>query len=160
MNGYASSTSVSPERSQMEIRELLRKHKADGFGTMEQGGFAGVTFGYAGLTIQIVIPLPDPTSREFTHTPEGRLRKNNKSVDEAYSQAVRALWRKLLLTLRAKLEAVEHKISTIEREFMAFIVMPDGRPLGDHLQPKLLQMVKSGEMPRNLLLPMGKKEEK
>jgi hypothetical protein len=54
---------------------------------------------------------------------------------------------------------VEVGISTIEQEFMPFIVMGDGRVLGDHLLPRLKEAAKAGRMPRTLMLPAPAKEE-
>ncbi len=52
-------------------------------------------------------------------------------------------------------DAVKHLInrgliSTIEREFMPFVVAPDGRTLGEHLEKKLLDFKSSGSVPRML----------
>ena len=48
----------------------------------------------------------------------------------AWEQACRQRWRALLLIIRAKLEAAEAGISTLETEFLANIVLPDGRTAG------------------------------
>ena len=67
--------------------------------------------------------------------------------EEARSQAIKQRWRALVLAVKAKLEAVEIGISTVEKEFMAFVMMPDGRQLSDHVLPVLGEMVKTGKMP-------------
>ena len=48
------------------------------------------------------------------------------------------------------MEAIECGISTIEEEFMAFVIMPDGSPLSKHILPQLQKMVKTGKMPKLL----------
>ncbi|MDR0720667.1 MAG: hypothetical protein LBF78_13600, partial [Treponema sp.] len=55
-----------------------------------------------------------------------------------------------LLAIKAKLEAIECGISTIEKEFMAFVIMPNGISLGDHLIPELKKIAGTGKMPRLL----------
>lgn len=41
-------------------------------------------------------------------------------------------------------------ISTIEKEFLAFVVMPWGKSLGEHLIPELESIAKTGKMPKLL----------
>lgn len=144
---YANSTTVSPEKSQAEIQNTLRKYGADRFGTMEEKNKAHVMFSYSGLSIQISITLPERSEFETTET--GRERSKS-SIESSYNQAIRQRWRALLLAIKAKLEAIECGISTIEEEFMAFIIMPDGMPLSSHILPKLQTMVKTGKMPKLL----------
>ena len=147
MGKYASNTSVSPEKSQAEIQNTLRKYGADRFGTMEEKNKAHVMFSYSGLSIQISITLPERSEFETTETGRDRTKS---SIEISYNQAIRQRWRALLLAIKAKLEAIECGISTIEEEFMAFIIMPDGMPLSSHILPKLQTMVKTGKMPKLL----------
>ena len=147
MSNYANNTTVSPEKSQAEIQRTLRKYGADKFGTMEEKTKAHVMFEYSGLSIQISIVLPEKS--EFERSDTGK--KRSKSVIESsHDQAIRQRWRALLLAIKAKLEAIECGISTVEEGFLAFMVMPDGRPLSAHLIPKIHQIVKSGKMPKLL----------
>ncbi len=147
MGKYANNTTVSPEKSQAEIQNTLRKYGADRFGTMEEKTKAHVMFSYSGLSIQISIDLPEKSS--FVRTKAGHSRPKD-AIDASYNQAIRQRWRALLLAIKAKLEAIECGISTIEEEFMAFIIMPDGMPLSSHILPKLQTMVKTGKMPKLL----------
>ena len=147
MGRYANNTSVSPEKSQAEIQNTLRKYGADRFGTMEEKTKAHVMFEYTGLSIQISIDLPDKSEFEVTGTGKNR---TDSAIETSYNQAIRQRWRALLLAIKAKLEAIECGISTIEEEFMAFIVMPDNMPLSSHILPKLQTMVKTGKMPKLL----------
>lgn len=147
MGQFASNTAVSPEKTQNDIRETLRKYGAGRFGIMEEDTKAHVMFEFNNLMIQLTVGLPDKS--EFMKTEAGRSRKKS-AADEAYKQAIRQRWRALLLAIKAKLEAIECGISTIEKEFMAFVIMPDGRSLGDHLIPKLKEISTTGKMPRLL----------
>jgi len=144
---YANSTSVSVEKSQQEVQRILRKYGAERFGVMEDRTSAFLMFEYNKLMIQITVPLPD--KKEFMSTDSGRSRKLIQ-VEQAYEQAIKQRWRALVLAVKAKLEAVESGISTLEKEFMAFVMMPDGKQLGDHLIPQLLQIAESGKMPKLL----------
>lgn len=147
MGRYATNTTVSPEKSQSEIQKTLRKYGADRFGIMEEKTKAHVMFEYHGLSIQLSIDLPDES--EFTTTESGRSR-TNEAIETSRDQAIKQRWRALLLAIKAKLEAIECGISTVEKEFLAFMIMPDGRPLSDHIIPKIHQIVKTGKMPKLL----------
>lgn len=152
MGSYASNTSVTPEKSQEEIKRTLRKYGADRFGVMEERTRAHVMFEYSGLLIQLSIDLPNRD--EFAVTESGRDR-SSASIETSHNQAIRQRWRALLLAIKAKLEAIECGISTIEQEFMAFVVMPDGRSLGDHIIPNLAEIQKTGNMPKMLTFSGG-----
>jgi hypothetical protein len=60
--------------------------------------------------------------------------------------ATRQRWRALVLVLKAKLESVASGISTLESEFLANVVMPDGRTLGQTILPRLSEAVQSGRL--------------
>lgn len=53
---------------------------------------------------------------------------------------------------KAKLEAVEAGISTVEREFFYDIVLPDGRTAGEWMAPQIKEAYQTGQMP--VMLPM------
>jgi hypothetical protein len=152
MSRYASNTNVPIGRSQEELKDILRRYGADGFGTMERGGIAMVLFEFNGLGIRIDVTLPDRADKEFNETDTGRARSED-AAHKAYEQAVRQRWRALLLAVKAKLEAVACGISTIETEFMPFVVMPDGQTLGTHLLPKLRQIAVEGNPLKALPAP-------
>lgn len=145
---YAAKTTVSVEKSQAEVTAILRKYGANRFGTMEDETSAYLMFEFKGLSVQMAVPLP-PLS-EFSRSEAGRTRMA-AVAEEARAQAIRQRWRALVLAVKAKLEAVQIGISTVEKEFMAFVMMPDGRNLSDHLLPQLTKMVSDGKMPRLLL---------
>ena len=54
-------------------------------------------------------------------------------------QACRQRCRALLLIIRAKLEAVESGMTTLESEFLANILLPDGGTVGQWLSPASLE---------------------
>ena len=144
---YANNTTVSPEKSQEEIKRTLRKYGADKIGIMEEfkENKGHVMFEYHGLLVQMSVQFPE--KNEFSKTETGKARVDS-AIETAFNQALRQRWRALLLAIKAKLEAVESGISTIEQEFLAFIKMPDGRNIGDHLLPELQNLVTSGKMPK------------
>ena len=64
-----------------------------------------------------------------------------------------AIIMKIALRFRkAKLEAVESGISTVEREFFYDVVLPDGKTIGEWMAPQLETAYQTGTMPP--MLPM------
>ena len=68
----------------------------------------------------------------------------------AWEQACRQHWGALLLIMRAKLEAVESGITTLESEFLANIVLPDRGTVGQWLAPQVDEAYATGRMPPTL----------
>jgi len=146
MTRFAQHISVSPQRTQEEIERLLARYGADAFGVLKQTAAAAIMFEVRRLHVRIDVPLPAATEKRFTHGKNGRRRWGDPQQHR--EAEVRQRWRALLLVVKAKLEAVESGISTLETEFMPFIVLPDGRTLKDHLLPKLAEVAATGKMPR------------
>ncbi len=158
MTRYAESTAVPSDRSRAEIEATLRRYGASAFayGWDDDASTAMVKFRIADRWVAMMLPLPPRDSREFTHTPGRRLQRSPAQVEAAYEQAVRQRWRALALVIKAKLEAVESGISTVEREFLADMLLPDGSRLGDWAKPALEEAYASGLMPaRSDLLRLG-----
>lgn len=133
---YATATEVSPERSRTEIERSLRRFGATGFAYVWSEGTATIAFHVGGLTVRISVPLPRPDSSEIQLTPTGR-RRTARQADQAYEAESRRRWRSLAAVIKAKLVAVEDNISTIENEFMAHIVLPNGQTIGEWAGPQL-----------------------
>lgn len=135
----------------MEIERDLQRYGATGFmyGWNEVG--AVIAFQATGRHVKFVLPLPDRKSNEFRYTPGRHLVRSPKQQQDAYEQAVRQKWRALALVIKAKLEAVSSGITCFEDEFMAHIVMPDGKTVSEHVKPGIVTAYASGKMPA--LLP-------
>lgn len=141
---YAATTTVTIGKSQDEIKNTLRKYGAERLGIMEDMKAGYVMFEYSGLTVQMEVPFP--SKDEFKKSETGRSRTTSV-IENHYEQALRQRWRALLLAIKAKLEAVELGISSIEEEFLAFIKMPNGISFGDTVIPKIQEIANTGKMP-------------
>ncbi len=104
MTPYAATTKVTPEKTQLEIRALVRKHGATSFGAVEDKGQAVVAFRFQDRSIRFYLPLPTNLTQQQT----------------------RSRWRNLFLAIKAKLESIASGIETFDEAFLAHIVMPDG----------------------------------
>ena len=93
-----------------------------------------------------------PEFEDFELTPT-RLKRTAQAQRRAYEQGCRERWRSLALIVKAKLEAVTAGITTLETEFLAHIVLPDGSTVGQFMLPQVDQAYRSGEMPPMLPTP-------
>lgn len=149
---YAEKTSVSVARTKADIEELVQRYGANQFVSGYKDNVAVIGFSMAGRQIRFILPLPDKQAHEFWYTPSRGLRRDNDSAAYAWEQACRSRWRALYLIVKAKLEAVDAGISTVEREFLYDIVLPDGRTAGEWLAPQIESAYQNGQMPP--MLPM------
>ena len=118
---------VPVERTQGEIRKTLEKYGATGFMFGQGNGHAMVIFEMKSRRVKFILPLP-------------------KANDKKGQQLERARWRCLLLAIKAKLECVTSGISTFENEFMAMIVMPDGKTVSETITPHIANAYSTGRM--------------
>jgi hypothetical protein len=146
---YAADTTVAPEKSRAQIELLLRAHGATEYATGWDPTHDRIQFRLHNLIVRFVLPRPD--RQAYLRDRHGWSRVP-KAVDRAVDQADRQRWRALYLVVRAKLEAVEANIATLEQEFLAYVVMPNGLTIGDALVPQLTagkvpQLLGAGEEP-------------
>ena len=140
---YAERTKVPVDRSKAEIEKLLKRYGAQQFVsawcTKSSADLIGFTaLAEDGTPRQVRVHLPMPNLDDFA---------NKSQRDREY----RRRWRALVLVIKAKLEAVESGISTLEREFMSDVVLPDGATVGEWAAKQLPKIYSSGKMPK--LLP-------
>jgi hypothetical protein len=145
---YAAKTEVGSDKSRLEIERVLRRYGAGQFAYATDESRALIAFTMGGRQIRFVLQLP--IKSEYRHTPTGIVRSVN-SQQEAWEQACRQRWRALNLVIKAKLEAVECGISVMEDEFMANIVLPDGRTVSQFMLPQINEAYRIGQPPRLLL---------
>lgn len=126
---YAERTKTPVGQTRAEIERLLKGAKAVRIVTMDEPHELVVMFMLADRLIKITVPFA-------------------KAVDD---QTRRARWRALLLTIKAKREAVESGIETVEDAFLAHVVMPDGQTMGEWAKPSLRLAYEKGQMPSDPL---------
>ena len=131
---YASETEVPVERSRQQIEAMLRQRGCEGYASAWSADGDRIEFAWKGLRIRFVLPKVDKAKHR--HDTAGRERKP-PVWERAVTQAERVRWRGLYLVVKAKLEAVESGIATFEDEFLAYIMLPDGRTVGGWVGPQL-----------------------
>jgi hypothetical protein len=156
MPRYAAETTVPSEKSKAEIEATLIRYKASAFtsGWDEEQGAAFIAFRINRLPIKFILPIPPRDAKRFQYRTVRKqsVRATEAQAERAWDQEVRQRWRALLLVVKAKLEAVECNISTIEHEFLAHIVLPGDVTLGEWLDKSgHFEAIRGGQNP--LALP-------
>lgn len=121
---YAERTSVPVEQSISEVRKTVAKYGGEQFvfGVSEKQILVG--FAKAGRQVRFQV-----------------------AQDPKQPQRNRSLARSLLLVLKAKLEAVASGVSVFEDEFLANIVLPDGKLVSQQVRPAIAAAYEGRDMP-------------
>ena len=143
---YAKNTSVTTDRSEMQIKHILRKHGADGIMIGESKDLVAIQFAMSNRQIRFVIPTPSVDDDEIKFTDSGKPR-SGAAAKSALEQAMRQRYRLLFLVVKAKLEAVESHVVTFDDEFLAHTVMPNGQTFGEIARPQIEDVYSTGKMP-------------
>lgn len=156
---YAAGTEVAPERSRAEIEATLRRYgHADAFAYGRDGDREIIGFRIYGRYVRFTVTMPLESDPVIQRTPGGKYR-SPREREVAIAAEHRRRWRVLLLQIKARLEVIEaeghhaeaQKQAAAEREFMAYLLLPDGRTMAEYVGPQLARLYDTGQMPA--LLP-------
>lgn len=150
---YASKTEVTTDKSQAEIRRLIKRAGADRIASLDDRDCAIISFEMNGRRVIFKLPLPQRNDNAFNLYKQGKttFQRTDSAVDKLYEQACRSRWRSLLLAIKAKLESVESGIETFEEAFLAQTVMPNGQTVFEGTKETIKQAYLNNAMPKNLL---------
>lgn len=153
MTRYAADTSVSVANSKAEIERIVERYGATGFMSGWSAEQVVIAFAMHNRQVRFTLRMPRREREEFTCYMRGSVKyqREDSAAHKLWEQACRQRWRALALVIKAKLEAVESGISTFEDEFMAAIVMPNGRTVSEEVRPRIATAYETGSMPS--LLP-------
>jgi hypothetical protein len=151
---YAANTQVPWRRSRDELERTLTRWGAHAFAYGHDNQAFTILFalGTGNRLRRIRFRLPIPNRAEYALTARGKARSDT-ATEAAFDQAVRQAWRALVLIVKAKLAAIDAGVSTIDDEFLAFTLLPNGATFGEWAGPQLDAITARGEMPA--LLPGG-----
>lgn len=146
---YAEGTRVPVNRSRDQIEHELGRHGATAFAYIKNADRSAIAFELGGRHIVISVPMPTPEAavEEATRAARARRKGPPGNAAEALEYAAQQRWRALLLLVKAKLEAVASGIVTLEEEFLANTVMPNGQTMGQWALPQVEQAYRTGRMP-------------
>jgi hypothetical protein len=145
MPTYAASTSVTAQKSRLEIERTLERFGATQFAYATGEGQAMIGFAAHGRQVRFTLMLPAVDDPLYTRSPTGRPR-TAATAKEAHEQGIRQAWRALTLLVLAKLEAVESGIVEFEREFLSQIVLPNGDDVFDEVRAAVETSYATGEV--------------
>lgn len=156
MTRYAEKTTVSSEQTRAQLDRLLEQHGATQRATFvdDAKSIAIVAFAMHGRQVKFELHIPsvhEIKQQAERNCPRGWRGWTPKQRDawcvKARAQIERARWRALLQMARMKLEFIADGISTFEREFLTDIMLPDGRRVGEALEPQIAAAYSTGKMP-------------
>lgn len=129
---FAEDTRVPVAQTQGEVKDRLRKAGADQIAVFESAERTAIAFRLGFAMYRVTIPIP---------ASEG-----NRPQEE------RRAWRLMGLLIKSKLEAIREGATTVEREFLADMLLYDGQTVSERLGPELQIAHDQGRMPKTLLL--------
>ncbi len=131
----------------MEIERTLARYGATEFIYGARPDQAVVQFKFGERIMRFNLPLRG--WEEFKTSDKGRARRD-KPAKKAWDQDVRRRFRALALVLKAKLEAVESGITTVEEEFYAHVLLPNGKTVYEETRKKVAHAYATGDVPMAL----------
>lgn len=129
---FAEDTSVPTGRTQGEIKDRLRQAGADQIAVFESDDRSAVAFRLSAAMYRVTIPI--------------------EAGAKDRAQEERRAWRLMGLLIKSKLEAVREGATTVEREFLADMLLYDGRTVSEWAEPQIEAARIDGRMPKQLLL--------
>lgn len=129
---FAEDTKVPVGQTQGEVKDRLRKAGADQIAVFESEKKTAIAFRLGWAMYRVTIPiLKDAKDR---------------------SQEERRAWRLMGLLIKSKLEAIREGATTVEREFLADMLLYNGQTVSESIGPELQIAHDEGQMPRQLML--------
>ena len=128
---YATGTSVSIERSRVEIETIIRRYGASKFATSWDDNESIIMFTCKERVVKFVVKMP--SKEDAKETDGGKMRHSERTQKSWLEKESQRRWRALLLCIKAKLESVESEIETFDEAFLSHIVAADRRTIYQHI---------------------------
>lgn len=142
---FAPKTTVSHIKTRGQIEKEIEKYGCKGFQYYDGATEQHVGFEIEDRKVAFELPIPDPQDEEFTHTATG-IKRTAKQALCAWEQIRRQRWRALLLSIKAKLEAIDCGISTVHEQFLGETVLPNGQTVNQCILPTITHACETGQM--------------
>ena len=147
---YAADTTVPADRSRAEIELMLKKFGAEEFAYRTSAKLDEIAFKIKGRFYRRTLPRPSKDDPQIKLTAANRLRNPSDQV-RALEQAIRSSWRALALHIKARIVAVQAGITTLEREFLPDLLLPNSQTTHEWLLPQIAETYQGRKMPRSLI---------
>jgi len=146
---YAEGTTVSVESSRGEITGILAKHGVErmAWGTEPEGDV--LQFQLGGHRFAFRIERPTAKSLWERWKEDGRPETTLRYLpsDAQVAAEWRRRWRAHVLLIKAKLEFIDGGDTTLEREFLPYMVLKDGRTFEEALAAGAFPALSAGDQP-------------
>ncbi len=137
MRRYAEGTTVAADRTQAEMRSLLRAHRADGFALASDRTGDGIQFVLRGRRYQFKVARPSAVEARRLFPPGSRL-VGEEMVEREWMR----MWRARLMWLKATLEfASSEGDGALMRALAAYLVLADGTTVGEAIEADELPLL-------------------
>jgi hypothetical protein len=144
MKRFAEGTPVPVQNSRGEITGILTKHGCD---TMAWGSAPGgdtLMFHLDGKQFRFQINKPTLEDVQAMARADGKRLSLIRDWQPKIDAEWRRRWRAHVLLIKAKLEFIDGGDTTLEREFLPYLVLDDGRTITDLLNAGGLRLLTSG----------------
>jgi hypothetical protein len=128
---YAEGTPVTVQSSRSEIQSILAKHGCLSMAWAATPSSDTLEFILHGKHFRFVITQPTFEDIKAQYKADGRDWGRIRDWDVKVAAEWRRRWRANVLLLKAKLEFIDGGDTTLEREFMPYLVLQDGSTVGD-----------------------------
>jgi hypothetical protein len=154
--GFAKGTTVPVAKSKAEIEALLLKHGATQYnaGWDAKRGLSRVVFQLHDRMFRFDVRLPNVEDFRVT---KGRVKRSAADAKSAAEREHMRLWRVRYLIVKAKLELISERESTVEAEFLSDMMLPDGTTVRETIIPQIDRSYESGLMPELDMLALPAK---
>lgn len=144
---YAETTDVSIDKSQAEIKALLRQWGATAIaiGEDSEANVALLMFRKDTRHIRLHIPLPPPGP--IRQEQSNQYRQAGQVVPGKREQIERQRWRAALIYIKGLKEAIDLGFISFEQAFLAHTLLPDGQTVGQWAEPQVAATYRTGQMP-------------
>lgn len=115
-------------QTRQEIERELMRFGATSFAYANHPGRASILFEFKSRRVRFDLKL------------------GNEDTQAKTEKLHRALWRSLLLSIKAKLVSVACEIETFEEAFLAHVVLADGSRVADVVAPQIESQYKTGRV--------------
>lgn len=140
---YAEGTTVAVEKTQDEIRSLLRKHGATHFALGDGPTGAQIEFHWAGQAFRFSVAIPTEPPRKLRVSQWDRYyaQQRQAAIDAEY----RRMWRARLIWLKSVLEfGASEGGKALEDALMAYMVAADGRTMSELVMAGTVPLLGAG----------------
>lgn len=122
---YARGTRASIEKSIGELTRSLSKAGARAIVIGDDTRQALAHFELGGRKVRSTCPMPKPDDDEFFLLKNGKQR-SPEACRILFEQACRERWRQFILLNKGKLVAIRLGITTVDKEYLSDLLLPDG----------------------------------